>query len=262
MKNKKLLVCAVVVAVVLLLMYTVHFFGVSLSDDSSDWGAFGSFMGIGLSAVSIALIYITYDEQRSSNNIFRFEQRYSIIIKTLERLAENNKEEVDFTYQKYYKHFLLNSGISGYERSGTAKVLSYYYSLAMYDIKEEFTHIFRYLDMCIAFIHSARSLADDEKDNRIIELSCIVPESIRMFYLCWLLSHNSSALKRDYESGLFVIDDSGPELLRDVVKFVCTGKQSIQSEFENNNDYEIDLKDYSEELFCDTYNRLNKLKGE
>lgn len=256
MKKGGILFFAILLAVVSATFYIFHFFGESLSNNSSDWGAFGNYMGIGVGLVSMALIYITYDEQRSSNKIARFEQRFVTMTNTLAELAVKNTEELESNYQIFCKHFLHNTGISGYEREKIVKVLIYYFS----DVTTDFDNIFRYLAMSIAFIRNANFLSDEEKKGRITELACIVPESIRIFYMCWQLSKGSKSLKKDCESGLFVLDGDEPKLLNNIIAFLCIGKKPFKNEYDDVSELKITLEDYSDELFCDTYCRLNKIK--
>ena len=76
------------VAIVLPIIYCYHFKGTSLSDNTSDWGAWGSYVGIGGSILSVSLIYITYKEQQESNRIGR---ALSHLIKDIDRFVRKEK---------------------------------------------------------------------------------------------------------------------------------------------------------------------------
>lgn len=66
-----------------------------LSEKTSDWGAFGSYIGMGISILSVTLIYITYNEQRLSNRIERFEQHLKYMTDTLSDLIEKKFSTLD-----------------------------------------------------------------------------------------------------------------------------------------------------------------------
>ena len=60
LSNNKVLLIAGIVAMCVPIAYIANFIGYSLSNESTDWGAFGSYIAIGISIISISLIYITY----------------------------------------------------------------------------------------------------------------------------------------------------------------------------------------------------------
>ena len=76
---KKPIVIATLFDIVLVVAYIISFYGASLSDKTSDWGAFGSYVGMGISTFSVALIYITYNEQKQSNRIILYKHLYCYI---------------------------------------------------------------------------------------------------------------------------------------------------------------------------------------
>ena len=83
-----------------MLIYAISFIGSPISCQTSDWGAFGSYAAIGVSSLSIALIYVTYREQRQTNEITRVEQHIVTMTNTLAVLSEKFHERLDFmTYQ-------------------------------------------------------------------------------------------------------------------------------------------------------------------
>ena len=93
------------IAVVLIVFYAVHFYNASLSDKTSDWGAWGSYIGIGVSILSVSLIYITYKEQQESNRIGRYEEHLYISLRTSIELFEKRKNVIDSIFSKVENHF-------------------------------------------------------------------------------------------------------------------------------------------------------------
>ena len=56
MSDKKIIWVAVVIAIALLTFYAICFIGSDISKNTSDWGAFGNYVAICVSTLSIALI--------------------------------------------------------------------------------------------------------------------------------------------------------------------------------------------------------------
>ena len=92
MSDRKIILIALGVAFALLLIYAISFIGSPISFQTSDWGAFGSYAAIGVSSLSIALIYVTYREQRQTNEITRVEQHIVTMTNTLAVLSEKFHE--------------------------------------------------------------------------------------------------------------------------------------------------------------------------
>lgn len=94
MSDRKIILIALGVAFALLLIYAISFIGSPISCQTSDWGAFGSYAAIGVSSLSIALIYVTYREQRQTNEITRVEQHIVTMTNTLAVLSEKFNERL------------------------------------------------------------------------------------------------------------------------------------------------------------------------
>lgn len=105
MKRYAFVLVGTAIAVVLIAFYAVHFYNAPLSDETSDWGAWGSYVGIGISILSVSLIYITYKEQQESNQIGRFEEHFHISLRTSMELFEKRKNVIDSIFTKVEKHF-------------------------------------------------------------------------------------------------------------------------------------------------------------
>lgn len=89
--RKYILAIASVAFALTIILYIVCFFNHQLSSKTSDWGAFGNYMAMGISVLSAALIFITYQEQRQANQISRFEQHFTSMLNTLKELINKTK---------------------------------------------------------------------------------------------------------------------------------------------------------------------------
>ena len=128
----------VVVIVLPIIIYCYHFKDTPLSDNTSDWGAWGSYVGIGISILSVSLIYITYKEQQESNRIGRFEEHFHISLRTSIELFEKRKNVIDSIFSKVENHVRNPfDPLTDYEQSKVQNILGYYYSSAVIDCREE-----------------------------------------------------------------------------------------------------------------------------
>lgn len=259
MSDRKIILIALGVAFALLLIYAISFIGTPISGQTSDWGAFGSYAAICVSSLSIALIYVTYREQRKTNEITRVEQHIVTMTNTLAILSEKYHDRLEVSYDKFSEHFKLPFyDISDWEYDKTIKICTYYYSSITIndDYNGYFNYLFRYMQLCIDYIIHEKSLSRENKYLRITEFCCVLPESVRVLLFCWLLINNQSVLEDCYKCGIFMLDETGAPLLRDIITYVCTKKRPPQRPIQTINPDNIILEDYPKEQFPDTYIRL------
>lgn len=258
MKYSKYILLAFIVLLLTIILYVVNFYGMPLSQRTSDWGAFGSYISIGISVFSVMLIYITYNEQRLSNRIERFEQHLKSMTDTLSDLVKRDKTSIDKDYQSFLSHFMVPfDDISDYEAPKIKDICTYYLSQITYDRGNEYQNLFKYMTLMIKHIIKEMALEKEEKEGRVVELSCILPESLRTFYFCWLLQQeNRELLEYCYSNGLFVVNEPNENLLSDVIRLVCTGNKPKKESPAPIDPDNIELEDYTNELFDETYNRL------
>lgn len=258
MTDKIIIIIAVGIAIVLLLFYAVYFIDAPISKSTSDWGAFGSYATICVSILSVTLIYVTYREQRESNEITRVELHIVTMTNTLVSLSEKYHKSIDISYDKFTEHFKLTFyDLSNCELDKTIKICTYYYSIAINgDYCGVFDFIFRYTQLCIDYILHEKTLSSENKSLRITELGCILPESMRILFFCWLLVNRHIRLKDYYKSGIFMFGETASPLLEDIVSYVCTGERPSQRQFPDINPDDIIYEDYPKEQFPDTYKRL------
>ena len=132
MSDKKIILLAFGVTFVAIMTYVICFWGTSISKNTTDWGAFGNYLAVGVSIFSIALIYITYREQRKTNEITRSEHHIATMLKTLDALSMKNQSRIESTYFNILEHFKVPFyDLSEYEYEKIVKVCIFYYSLAL-----------------------------------------------------------------------------------------------------------------------------------
>ena len=256
MRPKNYIYVAVAILLLTIIVYVVCFYNMPLSEETSDWGAFGSYIGMGISILSVTLIYITYNEQRHSNRTERFEQHLKSMTDTLSDLVKRDKTPIEKDYQSFLSHFMVPFyDISDYEAQKTEGVCTYYLSQITYNRGNEYQNLFKYMTLVIKYIIKEKTLEKEDKEGRVVELSCILPESLRTFYFCWLLQQEDrESLEYCYSNGLFEVDDPNDNLLSDVIRLVCNKpKKEAPVPIDSDN---IEFEDYSNEAFNETYNRL------
>ena len=105
MSDRKIIFTAFGIVIILLLFYFASFWGADVSRESSDWGAFGNYAAICVSILSIAFIYVTYREQRNTNETVRTEQHIAVMVNTILSISEGKRAQLDSIYSKICGHF-------------------------------------------------------------------------------------------------------------------------------------------------------------
>ena len=258
MSDRKIIFTAVGIVIILLLFYFASFWGADVSKESSDWGAFGNYAAICVSILSIAFIFVTYREQRNTNEIVRTEQHIAIMINTIRSLSEDKRTQLDSICSKICDHFKEPfSSLSDYQYDRIVKVCIYYYSTIAEELNS-LKYLIQYTHLSINFIIHDKSLSKANKQLRLTELSCIIPESIRIILFFWMIQNKSRDLNDFYYYGIFSLNDNDYSFLEDIISYVCTTKCPPDSPVQDVNDENIILDDYPHELFSETYSRLNR----
>lgn len=264
MTDRNILLIALVVAIALLMAYVICFWGIEISGNTSDWGDFGNYLAVCLSVLSISLIYITYREQRKTNDIARAEHHIATMLKTLDALYIQNQSEIEATFFKIKKHFnVTHYDMSEVEHEKIVRVCIYYYSTALGEKKDSkrMNYFFQYLHLCIDSIIHNKTISEDQKRLQMTELSLILTEESRMLFFFWLLINARTELDSYYKYGLFIEDSKSSPLLHDIVSYICCEKSLAKRQSQHINADDIILEDFPNEQFHDTYNRLfNKSK--
>lgn len=262
MSDKKIVWMALGMTIVMVLSYILNFIDSDISSNPADWGAFGNYAAVCVGTLSIALIYITYREQRRSNEITRTEQHIATMTKTLGSLVDKNISKIEIYYTNLCEHFKVPFGnMSDCEYDKVAKVCTYYYSSLTIEDEDsaDFNHVFQYMKLCLDYILQDKTLTKSDKQLRITELSCILSESIRVLFLFWSLVYNHDNIEQYYKFGIFILDDRSSDLLVSVIAYLCAKDVSSKKEEKVVDPANIILDNYPKEQFFDTYNRLNIL---
>ncbi len=260
MTDKKIILIAFGVTFASIVLYAICFWGTGISKNTTDWGAFGNYLAVGVSVFSVALIYITYREQRKTNEIARNEHHITTMLNTLNALSEKNQSKIETTYFNILEHFKVPFyDLSEYEYEKIVKVCRFYYSLALgeKDDSIKLNYYFQYLNLCIDNIIHNKTLSKEQIQLQITELSCVLTEDSRLLFFFWLLSSDSKVLDLYYKYGLFIISDEASPLLKDIVSYICSGKRPTKRQTRNFNE-DVILDDYTKEQFSDTYSRMFK----
>lgn len=259
MSDRKIIFTAVVIVIILLLFYFASFWGADVSKESSDWGAFGNYAAICVSILSIAVIYVTYREQRNTNETVRTEQHIAIMVNTILSLSEGKRTQLDSIYSKICGHFKESfSSLSDYQYDRIVKVCEYYYATIAEEDINSIKHLIQYTHLSIDFIIHDKSLSNEIKHLRLTELTCIIPESVRIILFFWLSQNRSIDLKEFYPYGIFSLNDNSYSLLENIITYVCTTKCPPDRPVQEVNAEDLILDDYPHELFSATYSRLNR----
>lgn len=252
-KLRALPLCCILLAVIMIGIYIYNFRYAPLSNDTSDWGAWGSYVNIGLSLISISLIYITYKEQQISNKTARFEEHYHVVLKTASELFEEKKDIINATFHEI-NGFIKDpfDQLTEYTQINTKKVMAFYYSSVFYDAQQDYNAVFRYFYSALNFIKNETIIDEKEKLRYYTEMSCIFSEEARILFLFWgyYTKHDVSEF---YPNGMFRMSKNRNKGLENIIRFACIGERPQK---EKVNLDEIDLDYYKNEDFRDTYNRL------
>lgn len=257
--------CLVIATTLLIVIYCYHFLGTPLSDNTSDWGAWGSYANIGISLISIYLIYVTYKEQSKSNKISRFEEQYKTSVQTLNELLEKESSLIYGAYGNLCEHFrgaLTNEPEGSKEQN--CHILRFYYSSILFEDMEHLDDGFRYLDLVLSNLCKSMEISEEEKQGRILELSCILSEDVRILFFCWkILREDEYLLAYCFRNGFFKIDSDEDCLLANIIRYICTGEIKKDKKVLGNYD-DIDLGDtYKKgEDYFDTFDKLFNKKSE
>lgn len=259
--NRKIFFAISILAIIPIILYISNFWNIPISKCTSDWGAFGSYINISISAISVILIYITYNEQQCSNRIERFEQHFKSMIGTLSELVKLNEKHIENDFKKFDNHF---NGVlydtKDYDIETTKRVCTYYLSQIINNNDNKYTNIFKYLTLTIECVRNEKLLDNKEKHGRILEISCILPESIRTLYFCWLIEQkNRQMLDYCYENNLFETDEPDINMISAITILVCA---NVHHKSRHVDDEEIDLDgdDHCNETFNETYERFQNEK--
>ena len=259
MSDNNIVWVSVIIAFLFLGWYFFCFRDAPLSKDTIDWGAFGSYAAISINIITVALIFITYREQGNTNKLTRSEQHIATMTQTLMSLSEKNEDRLEKFYVCFCAHFKEHRyDLTCYDYNKTKKVCSQYFMQMMTDkdYSVSLNYTFRYACLYIDYILNDKSLSDVEKELRLTELSCILPESMRILLFGWGLVNNPMKLGIYYKFGLFVLEENTLPLLEDIISYVCTRACPPKRKQNIINHDEILFEENPNESFFHTYEQM------
>lgn len=119
---------------------------------------------------------------------------------------------------------------------------------------------FMYMKLFFECIIRDNLLPKETIRQRVIETTCLLPESERILFLFWLLQNDFDVLEDYYRIGIFTIDDGDISFLNDIISFICIKNCPQKRKKKNVNLDDIILDDLPSEKFDATYLRLNRNK--
>lgn len=265
--NKKTIILLGVILIFIIISCIVKFYDCSTFVGMVSWGTVADYMNVVVGILSIYLIYVTYREQSRSNKIGRFEERYKTFVHIFLDLMNSERPLIDSTYKSLCEHF---AGVTTDVPVGTVeencKILTYYYSSILLSAEtESLNECFKYLNFFIGNLHHSKDISTEEKKARLLELSAVLSENVRILFFCWKLCENDKSLL-DYCYKCHFLDIMPNDcILANIIHNICT------SNFLNNKNDKIDWENIvidvddtyrAEETYADTYDRLfnNKTK--
>ena len=173
---------------------------------------------------------------------------------TIIELAEKSHSSLESSYSKFRAHFSGSSyDIPNYEYDGIIRVFKLYYSTAIdYNDSIIQNRLFRYIYHCIHSVLHDKFLKKGDKQSRITEISCMIPECVRIMFFCWLLQYHPKVIREYYELGLFYLNDTSLHLLSDLISYVCTGMRPPKRQHQAVNPDDIIYEDAPDKTFNET----------
>lgn len=243
----------------------VNFRNSSISDNISDWGNFGGYIGGTLSLISVVLIYYTYSKQSEMNYRNQFE---SIFFEMLSRQREIYRD-ID-GYNLFLKlradietHFRTSSNEYNFTKEESEELFANYFSYHI-SSKQACLHYFRHLYHIIKYVHSDRIILPDDKKRYIDMIQAEMSDDelfISFFNVIWW---HYKFQKKDY---LILLDTySFFENLQSPGKWfdVCKTQLFVRTKWKHStlqykgDDLDLCKVDYSKEKYYDTLDRLHK----
>lgn len=251
---RTIVVSTVVCCIAYWCIYLWHFYGNQLSDLTSDWGAFATYIGNGLNLLSIGLLYITYKEQRHANIISQIDNKFHDYFICIKQMQKENVGHVSSCSEKITSHF-INCMLDTKKLISVddcQKVLRYYYSSICCDNPENTSVLYSYmgyLENVFDFIRESE-LEERTQKEYYKSVLCLLDENTRIV----LLGHILTTEHKDIVNHIFFpeMDSNVDSLLRYVLNRACGRECKINQE-----NLRLDIGDHSNETFYKTLNRLN-----
>lgn len=162
-----LIACAVILSVV---FFVFQFHDNAFSDNISDWGSFGDYIGgIILSLISILLIYKTYQEQKYANIITQFENRFWNLKNGI-KLTDEELASVNSVAQEIMDHFLRDDQRRKLTNKEFVALLGYYWKVHIRDKDSFCSQYFEKIQKLISIVTNSSMVKKQDKESCLTSL--------------------------------------------------------------------------------------------
>lgn len=166
MKDKKLWIPILIGIIIIVGSFILCFYKQDISENISDWGSFGAYVGGCFGFISVVIMYLVFREQAKMTYKSQFEAVFFNMLHTLREIWGAGLEIKSAQLcDKISEHFNVDFGGNEVERTDVKKVMSYY--MAVHKEDNSINHYFRYLYHIIKYVVTNEHLDDNVKTDYI-----------------------------------------------------------------------------------------------
>lgn len=244
-------------------VYLLNFHTAKISDDTSDWGDFGGYIGGTLSLISVFLIYYTYRKQSEMNYRNQFE---SIFFEMLNRQREIYRDingcKLFFELRADIETHFQTSFENNITKEDAQELFATYFSYHI-SSKRACLHYFRHIYHIIKYVHYDTTISSIDKKRYIDMIQAEMSDDelfVSFFNVIWWCY---SFQKKDY---LICLDEySFFENLQSSGKWfdICKIQLFANTKWKHStpkytiDDIDLGNVDYGKEEWYDTLDRLH-----
>lgn len=257
-EEKRLLIAALAVLLIQVGMFVGNFTGMPFSTQTSDWGAFADYMGLGIGAISIGLLYITFREQRRTNQIAAFKRWLYTAYNTVKELQAKHLSEIRKDEESISIHFNPCCHLSEKLRQADCQIAvrCYYNEMKFHNGNRlGYESFLAYLDYCVHYVSNSSM---SNQMEILTGLFSIVESETRVLLVGYLLHRERTIRLNEFvKYGLLHFE---PRDLKDNRPYasalnVACGGHPI-NEKDNGGADDVDVPDRRQEPFQDTLKRI------
>ncbi len=238
------------IAIIGIVSFLFQFYNNPVSHSISDWGSFGEYISMLISIISIAFIFITYDEQKRTNHTMCFENTYWNLRNKI-KIQDDDMKMKDIS-DKIKKHF---EGEVKITLSDFILLLNYYWILYANN-NDKIKIGFHIVELLVKYILTT-DLIDSNKKK--IYLGLLLNEhndENKFCFLCYFANIIYSEMDQNLLSNKVLMD-----LYKDVgrsikdLSFSCK-TSAMLVEYVYKEDYGYYENEYRSESYAETLKRL------
>lgn len=238
-------------------IFVYHFACSSFSNNVSDWGDFGSYMSWVIGLVSVFLVYITYNEQRRTNNISQFENSFWNLKKGIESFIDQ-MDFINHIAVSIKNHFNSTNGSSTNQRITHSEficLLGYYWNLYTYNENPLSLRYFGKIESIISYVTESKLVDAKNKENCLFTLFIDMNDDESVCTLAYL----SFCLYQRNSNNTFYYESIRNLIVRcsNLCGNVCDMKGNIQKlSFKDEDIFNYYESDWKNELYVETLDRI------